>query len=96
MPDIYREFKRLPRNVWAVTLTSFLTDISSEMVANLTPLFLAQVLGVKTGIIGLTLLPASVIAGLLWQAFSPAAPFLWGATLALTAAVLLGKVEGGK
>jgi MFS family permease len=44
---------RLPRNVWAVSLTSFLMDISSEMVINILPLFLANVLGVKTNIIGL-------------------------------------------
>lgn len=43
----------LPRNVWVVTLTSFLTDISSEMVLNLLPLFLSNVLGVRTNVIGL-------------------------------------------
>jgi MFS family permease len=43
----------LPRNVWVVTATSFLTDISSEMIINLIPLFLANVLGVRTGVIGL-------------------------------------------
>ncbi len=43
----------LPRNVWVVTITSLLTDVSSEMVLNLLPLFLANVLGVKTDIIGL-------------------------------------------
>lgn len=46
-------WKSLPRNVWVVSVTSFLTDISSEMVLNLLPLFLANVLGVRTGIIGL-------------------------------------------
>jgi MFS family permease len=45
--------RSLPRNVWVVTLTSFLTDISSEMVLNLLPLFLANVLGVQTSVIGL-------------------------------------------
>ena len=45
--------KQLPRNVWAVGLTSFFMDISSEMVLNILPLFLANVLGVKTNIIGL-------------------------------------------
>lgn len=44
---------RLPRNIWAVTFTSFLTDISSEMIFNLIPLFLANVLGVGTAVIGL-------------------------------------------
>ncbi len=45
--------KDLPRNIWAVSLTSFFMDISSEMVINLIPLFLANTLGVRTSIIGL-------------------------------------------
>lgn len=45
--------KQLPRNVWAVGLTSLFMDISSEMVINILPLFLANVLGVQTSIIGL-------------------------------------------
>ncbi len=43
----------MPRNVWVIGLTSLLTDISSEMIIYIVPLFLANVLGVKTGIIGL-------------------------------------------
>ncbi len=45
--------KDLPRNIWAVSFTSFFMDISSEMVINLIPLFLSNVLGIKTNIIGL-------------------------------------------
>jgi len=45
--------KDLPRNIWAVSLTSFMMDISSEMVINIIPLFLSNVLGIKTNIIGL-------------------------------------------
>ena len=45
--------KGLPRNIWAVGLTSFFMDVSSEMVINILPLFLSNVLGVKTNIIGL-------------------------------------------
>ena len=45
--------RRLPRNVWVVTATSFLTDISSEMLANLIPLFLANVLKTGMAVIGL-------------------------------------------
>ena len=45
--------QKLPRNVWVVTITSFLTDISSEMLVNLIPFFLANVLGVRTAVIGL-------------------------------------------
>jgi MFS family permease len=44
--------RTLPRNVWAVSLTSFFMDISSEMVINVLPLFLANVLGLKTNVIG--------------------------------------------
>jgi len=46
-------WRSLPRNVWAVSLTSFFMDISSEMVINILPLFLSNVLGVGTGVIGL-------------------------------------------
>ena len=48
-----RLWKGLPRNVWAVTFTSFLTDISSEMLIHLLPFFLANVLGAGTAVIGL-------------------------------------------
>lgn len=44
---------KLHRNVWVTSLTSFLTDVSSEMIFNLLPLFLANVLGVRTSAIGL-------------------------------------------
>ena len=56
MPQEQRDrpsVRSLPRNVWAVSLTSFFMDISSEMVINLLPLFLSGVLGVKTNVIGL-------------------------------------------
>ncbi|MEA3376435.1 MAG: MFS transporter [Chloroflexota bacterium] len=45
--------RSLPRNVWATSFTSFFNDISTEMVINLLPLFLANVLGVETAVIGL-------------------------------------------
>jgi MFS family permease len=41
--------------------------------------------GLYHGVVGLTLLPASLIAGCLWQAYSPAAPFYFGAGLAFIA-----------
>jgi MFS family permease len=45
--------RSLPRNVWVVTVTSFLTDVSSEMIASLLPLYLNNVLGARTATIGL-------------------------------------------
>jgi MFS family permease len=41
--------------------------------------------GLYHGVVGITLLPASLLAGWLWQAFSPAAPFYLGAALAFLA-----------
>jgi len=57
--------RRLPRNIWAVSLTSFLMDISSEMVLNLIPLFLANVLGVGGTVIGAIEGVAESVASLL-------------------------------
>ncbi|RMH22602.1 MAG: MFS transporter [Acidobacteria bacterium] len=41
------------RNLWAVSWTSFLTDLSSEMVLNVLPLYMAGPLGLKANVIGL-------------------------------------------
>jgi len=45
--------RRLHPNIWFLAIGSFLTDVSSEMLTNLIPLFLYNVLGVQTSIIGL-------------------------------------------
>ncbi len=55
----------LPRNVWVVTAASFLTDVSSEMIVHLLPLFLANVLGVRLSIVGLIEGVAETTASLL-------------------------------
>ena len=44
---------RVPSNVWALSLTSLLRDIASEMLVPLLPLFLANVLGERRAGIGL-------------------------------------------
>ena len=48
-----KDLGRLPRNVWIMSATSLLNDISSEMLLNLIPFFLANILGVRTSVIGL-------------------------------------------
>jgi MFS family permease len=45
--------QRLPKNVLALGVVSALNDMASEVAIRTIPLFLANVLGVKTGIIGL-------------------------------------------
>jgi len=52
LKKFFASIRGLPRNVWAVSLTSFFMDISSEMVLNILPLFLSNVLGIRTSIIG--------------------------------------------
>jgi MFS family permease len=44
---------RIPRNLIAVSLGSLFTDISSEMMVYLLPLFVTNVLGAKTAVVGL-------------------------------------------
>ncbi|MEA2121548.1 MAG: hypothetical protein EGMGGAKC_00869 [Dehalococcoides mccartyi] len=43
--------------------------------------------GLYQGVVGLTLLPASLIAGILWDSIGSAAPFYFGAALALLAVI---------
>jgi MFS family permease len=60
-----KNLKRLPRNVWVMSATSLLNDISSEMLLNLIPFFLANILGVRTAVIGLIEGVAETTASLL-------------------------------
>jgi MFS family permease len=50
MPDSMRP--RLGRNVFALSAVSFLTDVSSEMIYPLLPIFLTTMLGASPGFIG--------------------------------------------
>ena len=47
-------------------------------------------LGLHATIVGVALLPASMIAGFLWDGFGPVVPFAFGASLSLVAALILG------
>jgi MFS family permease len=85
---------------WALmTLYGFYYGLSDGVarayVADIVPAALrGRAYGVYNAAIGVTALPASLIAGILWQGvgpwhgFGPAAPFLFGAAMALLAAAL--------
>jgi len=63
---------------------------AKAMVADLVPAELrGTAYGTYNATLGLLDLPASLIAGLLWQGIGPSAPFLFGAGMALVAAVLM-------
>lgn len=49
--------------------------------------------GIYNGAVGIAALPASLVAGLLWQYVSPAAPFIFGGAVALIATFLLSTVH---
>jgi MFS family permease len=52
-PGWWQRYRRLPRNVFAISLVSLLNDASSEIIYPLLPLFLAGALGASPRVIGL-------------------------------------------
>jgi MFS family permease len=94
---VYGGFARVCQGwqVWALFavygLYTALTDgVSKALAANLAGTEQrATALGLYHAVIGGMTLLASTIAGILWDAFNPAAAFGYGAALALLAAVLL-------
>jgi MFS family permease len=91
---VYAGFGMARGPVWVWALFSIyglyqgLTDGTSRalVVDLVSPEHRATALGVYAMATGLAALPASVIAGLLWQKVGPAAPFLFGAVTAALAA----------
>ncbi len=57
---------------------AFISEISPDE-------YKGTMLGLHSSLTGIALLPASTIAGLLWDYISPSAPFFWGGSLALAA-----------
>ena len=62
---LWRRYRRLPRNVFAISLVSLLNDASSEIVYPLLPVFLSLTLGASPGIVGLIEGTAESISSLL-------------------------------
>jgi len=84
----------LASELWQVWLLFAIYGVYYGMVEGAARAFVADLVpaekrgtayGLYHGVVGLTLLPASLIAGWLWQAYSPAAPFYFGAGLAFLA-----------
>jgi MFS family permease len=75
-------------------LYSGLTDgIEKALVSDLAPQNVrVTALGAHAMITGIGLLPASIIAGMLWEAWGPAAPFVLGGVLGLGAAAGIAMV----
>ena len=70
--------------------TAMIAGVERAFVAEIAPPALkGTMLGLQATVAGAALLPASVIAGALYDAKGPAAPFVFGAGLSLLAAVIL-------
>lgn len=67
----------LPRNVWILGFVSLLTDISSEMIHSVLPLFLVTTLGTSLPIVGIIEGVAESTASIL-KIFSGALSDYWG------------------
>jgi MFS family permease len=68
--------------------------VQRAFVSELSPLrYRASILGVFQLIVGLCALPASLIAGVLWETFAKFAPFVFSLSLTLLAIVLTGFVK---
>jgi MFS family permease len=64
-PGLWSRYRRLPRNVFAISLVSLLNDASSEIIYPLLPLFLAMTLGASPAAIGLIEGAAESVSSLL-------------------------------
>jgi len=70
--------------------TAMITGVERAFVAEISPPELkGTMLGMHSTVAGIALLPASVIAGLLWNSFGSVVPFVFGASLSLISAALL-------
>ena len=85
-------------NQWMMVVVFMIYGAYTAMIAGVERAFVAEIsppelkgtmLGMHSTVVGIALLPASIIAGFLWDAFGAAVPFVFGAALSLIAALAL-------
>ena len=70
--------------------SAMITGVERAFIAEISPVDLkGSMLGLHSTIVGIALLPSSVIAGLLWVRFGASSPFLFGSVMSLLAAFIL-------
>ena len=70
--------------------TAMIAGVERAYVAEIAPPELkGTMLGLQSTVVGIALLPASIVAGFLWDAFGAAVPFVFGAGLSFAAALIL-------
>lgn len=77
--------------------TAFTVGVERALISEISPSKVrGTMLGTYSAIIGIALLPASVIAGFLWDTISPSAPFIVGSILALVSSVCIKIILSNK
>jgi len=70
--------------------TAMTAGVERAFISEIAPKELkGTMLGLHSTLAGIALLPASVIAGILWSTFGPGVPFAFGASLSLLSALIL-------
>ena len=64
-PGLWRRYRKLPRNVFAISLVSLLNDVTSEIIYPLLPIFLTSTLGASAKAVGIIEGSAESISSLL-------------------------------
>ena len=74
----------------------FTEGVEKALIADVAPVNLrATVIGLHATLVGIGLLPASLLAGMLWKFIGPAAPFYFGGVMGISASIGLGVVLRG-
>jgi MFS family permease len=77
--------------------TALTTGVERALIVDIAPTeHKAGALGLHSAIVGIGLLPASIIAGFLWKWLGPSAPFLFGGVLAFVTGIAVFVVLSGK
>jgi len=70
--------------------TAMITGVERAFISEISPPDVkGTMLGMHSTLVGIALLPASTIAGFLWNTFGAAVPFIFGSVMSLTAALIL-------
>ncbi len=70
--------------------TAMITGVERAFITEIAPKELkGTMLGIHSTIVGIALLPASIIAGLLWDSYGAPITFVFGSSMSLLAALIL-------